>query len=140
MRASIPATLTLLLAIGVAVPAGARHDSAPKNGRQCIGLNLIRDETAEADNRLIFHSGGGQAWRNYLPEPCENLRRINDTDKLKLRPTSIDQLCAGDSVEVLAHDSSLLGVIGAGDTHEVTCKLGVFEPTSEMSLTEELRR
>jgi hypothetical protein len=140
MRASTPATLALLLAIGIAMPAGAKQDHAPKNLRQCIGLGLIRAETAETDNRLIFHSGGGQAWRNYLPEPCDNLRRINDSDKLKLNPVNIDQLCEGDTVQIQAHDSSLLGVVGAGDTHEVTCKLGGFEPISEMTLTEELRR
>jgi hypothetical protein len=140
MRASIPASLALLLVIGTAGSALARKERAPANTHQCISLKLIRDETAEADDRLIFHTGGGQAWRNRLPEPCENLRRINNVDKVKLNPTNIDQLCAGDSVQVIAHDNSLLGVVGAGDTHEVTCKLGEFEPLSEMSLTEELRR
>ncbi len=140
MRALPLASLALTLALAVTTNAGARHERKPAATRQCISLHGIRDETAESDDRLIFHSGGGAAYRNHLPEPCENLRRVNNVNKLRLHSTNGDELCAGDSVEMVDHDGVALGLIGGGPAQTISCKLGQFEPISEMSLTEELRR
>ncbi|WP_037537338.1 hypothetical protein [Sphingomonas sp. PR090111-T3T-6A] len=132
--------LALVLALSSTSPAGARREHIAAT-RQCIPIHSIRDETAESDSRLIFHVSGGGAFRNHLPEPCEDLLRINNVDKLKLSAVGDVELCEGDNVQVIHHDGSLLGAIGAGGpTREVSCKLGQFEPISEMSLTEELRR
>ncbi len=134
------APLALILAATATAPADARHERVGAT-RQCINLSSIRDETAESDDRLIFHTKGGGAFRNRLPEPCENLRRINNIDKLKISAVGDVELCAGDKVQVVDHDGSILGAFGGGDTtREISCKLGEFEPISEMSLTEELRR
>ncbi len=140
MRAPLPAGLLLLLTLAASAHARSRPAMAPDNARQCINRHAIRDQSAESDSKLIFHTGGGKAWRNYLPEPCENLRRINNVDKIKLRSADPDQLCVGDTVEVLDHDGSLLGTLGVGDTQTISCRLGQFEPVSEMSLSEEFRR
>lgn len=132
--------LALILALSSTSPAGARRERIAST-RQCIPLHSIRDETAESDSRLIFHVSGGAAFRNRLPEPCEDLLRINNVDKLKLSAVGDVELCEGDAVQIVHHDGSLLGAIGAGGpTREISCKLGRFEPISEMSLTEELRR
>ncbi len=140
MRALPLTTLALTLALAATAPAGARHERVPSNTHQCISLHAIRDETAESDSRLIFHSGGGSAWRNRLPQECENLRRINNVNKLKLRSTNGEDLCEGDTVEMVDHDGSFLGVVDGGPAQTISCKLGQFEPISEMTLPEDLRR
>lgn len=140
MRALPLATLALTLALTAVAPAGARHERVAAGTRQCISLHSVRDETAESDSRLIFHSGGGGAWRNRLPEECENLRRINNVNKLKLRSTNGEELCEGDSVEMVDHDGSFLGIVNDGPAQTISCKLGQFEPISEMSLPEDIRR
>ena len=135
------APVGLILALAVASPVAARHERVTAT-KQCIPLQSIRDESADADDRLIFHTKGGSAFRNRLPEPCENLRRINTIDRLKLSAVGDVQLCAGDTVQVVDHHGSILGAFGGDDANarKISCKLGEFEPISEMSLTEELRR
>ncbi|HLZ78132.1 MAG TPA: hypothetical protein VKQ09_02235 [Sphingomonas sp.] len=140
MRALPLATLALTLALAATAPAGARHERLSSGTRQCISLHAIRDETAETDDRLIFHGGGGTAWRNRLPQECENLRRINNLNKLKLRSTNGEELCEGDTVEMVDHDGVALGLIGGGPAQTISCKLGQFEPISEMTLPENIRR
>jgi hypothetical protein len=140
MRAFPLVSLALTLALALPLPAGAREERVPRGARQCIPLHEIRDESAETGSKLIFHGGGGSAWRNHLPEPCEELLRINNLDKLKLQHVRGDQLCAGDTVEVIDHDGDVFSVFGGGETRAISCKLGLFEPISEMSLTEEIRR
>lgn len=140
MRALPIAALALTLAMAATAPVGARHERTPSGTRQCITLHSIRDETAEADDRLIFHTGGGSAWRNRLPETCENLRRINNVNKLELRSTNGEELCEGDTVEMVDHDGSLLGIVDGGPAQKISCKLGQFEPISEMTLPENIRR
>ncbi|HEY0316539.1 MAG TPA: hypothetical protein VGC28_09770, partial [Sphingomonas sp.] len=91
MRTSISAGLAaLLLSAAASAPAPARiHLGAPEAGRrQCISLHAIRDETAEAENRLLFHADGSRVYRNHLPRPCDNLRSINDFGKLRLHPAT----------------------------------------------------
>lgn len=141
MRALPLATLALTLALAANTTADARHERTPTKGlRQCISLHGIRDESAETDQKLIFHSNGGAAYRNYLPEPCDNLRRVNNVNKLKLHSTNGEDLCEGDTVSMTDHDGDVLGLINGGPAQTISCKLGQFEPISEMTLSEELRR
>jgi len=140
MRALPLAALALMSALTTTVPAGAREERLAPGSRECISLHAIRDETAEADDRLIFHTGGGKAWRNRLPEPCEGLRSINSLGKLKLNSTNGEQMCVGDSVQVTGRSGKLLGLLGGDKGSGASCKLGQFEPLSEMSLPEDLRR
>lgn len=128
--------LPLLLAFAAA-PAAARPEQAPYGAKQCINRDAIRDQSAETDSRLIFHMGGGKAYRSYLPQPCDGLGHINNVSKLRLRSARPDRLCQGDTVEVLDHEG-LLGV--GGDPVTTRCTLGPFEPISEMSLSEFIRR
>ena len=139
MRALPFASLALMLALAATMPATARKEREPSHTKQCISLHGIRDETAENDQRLIFHSGGGAAYRNRLPEPCDNLRRINDSGKLKLHSTNGEELCEGDTFEMVDKNGSLFGLLG-DPTQTQSCKLGRFEPMSEMTLPEDLRR
>jgi hypothetical protein len=109
-----------------------------QHNRDCIPQHTIRAETAETESSLIFHTNGGRAYRNALPAPCDGLLGVNDLGTLGLKGTD-DQLCAGDVVWMKhAGIASALGVAGAPD--DAGCKLGAFEPISEMSLTEALRR
>jgi hypothetical protein len=141
MRKSIPAALALLL-LSVTASAPARfHVGTPAiTGRECISLHAIRDESAEADDLLLFHVGGSRVYRNHLPKPCDDLRSINDLGKLKLHPANDDRLCRGDKITVRGTGNTL-GVldIGTGGS-DTSCTLGDFEAISEMSLTEALRR
>ncbi len=138
MRALPLAVSALLLTTTLAGPlAAGLLDSKPLL-RQCIATSHIRTETAETDGSLLFHSEGSRVFRNHLPAPCERLMRINNVDELKL--PSHDQLCRGDIVQVIDHGGPL-GVIDGGDNRTaIDCKLGGFEATNEMSVTEELRR
>jgi hypothetical protein len=129
------AALALLAAI--ALPAGARHEQTPYGAKQCISRHGIRDETAETDSHLIVHAGGGKAYRNYLPTPCDGLGHINNVSRLRFKSADPDRLCQGDTLEILDHDGAL-GV--GGDPLTTRCTLGRFEPISEMSLSEFLRR
>jgi hypothetical protein len=106
--------------------------------RDCIPRGSIRAETAESDNSLIFHAKGGRAYRNTLPAPCDGLKSLNNLGELGLRSKEDDLLCAGDLVWLKTNDLFSAGSETDGDT--ATCKLGSFEPISEMSLTEFLRR
>lgn len=129
--------LTMLLLALTALPAQARRERVPDSAnKQCINRNAIRDETAESDSRLIFHVGS-RAYRNYLPASCQDLVHINNVGKLRLKSADPDKLCVGDTVEMVDRDG-LLGV--GGDPQTTRCTLGSFEPISEMSLTEALRR
>lgn len=125
-----------LLALA-ALPAGARQDYAPSSARQCINRHAIRDESAETDSHLILHTGGSKAYRSYLPTPCDGLGHVNNVSNLRFKSADPDRLCQGDTVEILDHDGTL-GV--GGDPVTTRCTLGRFEPISEMSLSEELRR
>jgi hypothetical protein len=136
MRHWLPGALILALA---ATSTGARREreSMPYSAKMCIDRSAIRDESAETDSHLILHVGGGKAYRNYLPAPCDDLLHINNVSKLHFRSTDPDKLCQGDTLELHDHD----GPLGVGGDPEVTrCTLGRFEGISEMSLTEELRR
>lgn len=134
MRHWLPGTLILAL---VATSAGAGSERAPYSAKQCISRSAIRDQSAETDSRLILHVGGGKAYRNYLPQPCDELLHINNVSKLHFRSANPDKLCQGDTLELHDHEGPL-GV--GGDPQTTHCTLGRFEPITEMSLTEELRR
>jgi hypothetical protein len=142
MRTAIPAGLALLL-LSTTAPAPARfHIGTPEAAsRQCISIRSIRDESAEDNDKLLFHTGGSQVYRNHLPRPCDNLRSINDLGKLRLHPKTPGRLCHGDTVEV-SGSGGTFGVldIGVSDSTRTSCKLGDFEPLTEMTLTEQLRR
>jgi len=126
--------LVAMLATLCADQAGASFLGSQK--RDCIPRHSIRDETAESETSLIFHGKGGGAYRNTLPAPCDGLTSLNNIGKLGLRSKDEDLLCAGDLVWL-----ERKGLFSASDgDDEATCKLGTFEPISEMSLSEFLRR
>jgi hypothetical protein len=131
----------LTIALLSASTAPARHFlSSEPHGKQCIAIGEIRTETAESDRAVIFHGNGASAYRNTLPQPCDNLLGINNLSKLKLSSASGDNLCAGDTIRVVDHDI-LAQITGRDDPADTTrCKLGMSEPISEMSVTEALRR
>ena len=128
--------LTMVLAITSVTPIEARI--LGDHGKDCIPLRSIRAETAESDSSLIFHTKGDRAYRNTLPAPCEGLKSLNNLGELGLRAKEEDLLCAGDLVWLKTNDLFSAGSEADGDT--ATCKLGSFEPISEMSLSEFLRR
>lgn len=125
------------IALLATLPATARHNEAPYSAKQCISRHGIRDETAETDSLLILHVGGGKAYRNYLPAPCDDLGHINNVSKLRFKTADPDKICQGDALELLDHDGAL-GI--GGDAETTRCTLGRFEVISEMSLSENLRR
>lgn len=126
--------LTMLLIIANATPIQA--SILGDHGRDCIPLRSIRAETAESDSSLIFHTKGDRTYRNTLPAPCEGLKSLNNLGELGLRAKEEDLLCAGDIVWLKPNDLFSAG----SDSDAATCKLGSFEPISEMSLSEFLRR
>lgn len=140
MSRSIPAILALALLSTSAAPARIHIGAPQARTRTCISLHAIRDESAEDDGSLLFHVGGGRVYRNALPKPCEGLRSINDLGKLRLRPRHDGELCGGDTIAV--EGSNPLAVVGLADSSngERICTLGGFEPLTEMTLTESLRR
>lgn len=129
-------SLALALVVAGAGPASA--GLVGTSSRDCIGRKSIRAETAESDTSLIFHAGGSRAYRNTLPAPCDGLRSINVMGELAMRTRDEALLCAGDLVW-LRH-RSLFGSDDAAQSDADACKLGRFEPISEMSVTEFLRR
>lgn len=139
MRALPLGAAALLFTVSAAGPLAAGLLNPTPALRQCIAVGHIRAETAETDGSLLFHAEGSRVFRNHLPAPCERLLRINNVDELKLPPHG-DKLCRGDVVQVIDHGGPL-GVIDGNDNRTaIDCKLGGFEPTNEMSVTEELRR
>jgi hypothetical protein len=126
--------LTAILAAACAQQSGA--SLLGSETRDCIPRHSIRDETAESQTSRIFHGKGGRAYRNTLPAPCDGLTSLNNLGKLGLRSKDDDLLCAGDLVWL-----EQKGLFSASDGEaDATCKLGTFEPISEMSLSEFLRR
>lgn len=126
------------LILTTAFPAATRDRGVYTGGKQCISLQSIRAKSAESNSRLILHVGGSSAYINHLPQPCDNLMAVNNVAHVKLQPRG-DRLCAGDTI--LVSDDSILSVVGAGDKDGATsCTLGNFEPVSEMTLSEDLRR
>jgi hypothetical protein len=125
-----------MLALG-ATTAGARLEQVPRSAKQCISKSAIRDQSAESNTHLILHVGGGKAYRSYLPTPCDGLGHINNVSTLRFHSADPDKLCQGDTLELMDH-SGTLGI--GGDPETVRCTLGRFEPISEMSLSEALRR
>lgn len=138
MRALPLVAATLLLTATAAWPLGARHLASGGALKECIATSHIRTETAETDGSLLFHADGSRVYRNHLPLPCERLLRINNIDTLKLPPH--DKLCRGDVVQVIDHGGPLSVIDGGDNAQALDCKLGGFEPTTEMMVTEELRR
>jgi len=125
--------LTLLLAVEALAPVQAgilgSHD------KDCIPRHAIRAETAESETSLIIHANGNRAYRNTLPSPCDGLMKVNDTADLAYDSKDPDLLCAGDLVWLKNSK-----IFSASDDDGARCKLGTFEPISEMALTENLRR
>ncbi len=140
MMRALPCAATALLLLGgaTAAPLGARHLMPSGELKQCIAVGQIRAETAETDGSLLFHADGSRVFRNHLPAPCERLMRINNVDQLRLPPR--DQLCRGDVVQVIDHGGPLGVIDGSDNAQTINCTLGGFEPTNEMSITEQLRR
>jgi hypothetical protein len=129
-----------LLALAVAHPAAARTRHIYTGGKECIAIDSIRAKSAEADDRLILHANGSRAYISHLPTPCPNLMSVNNVAHVKLIPRG-DRLCTGDKIQV--SDDSILGAVGLGNDNDgkpATCTLGNFEPVSEMTLEESLRR
>jgi hypothetical protein len=127
-----PLTTILLAAVAIA-PAHA--DLFGSHAKDCIPRHAIRAESAESETSLIFHTSGGRAYRNTLPEPCDGLKSVNNTSNLGIDAKDPDMLCAGDLVWLEGNK-----IFGASDDDNTRCKLGTFEPITEMSLTENLRR
>jgi len=124
-------TLLLMAMCTNAAQAGllGSHD------KDCIPRHAIRAETAESDSSLIFHASGSRAYRNTLPADCDGLTKVNDTADLGIESKDPDLLCAGDLVWLKKSK-----IFSANDDDGTRCKLGTFEPISEMALTENLRR
>ena len=132
------AIIAALAALSSSSMGDARHWLKAPAGRECIDLHGIRAETAEADDVLIIHTSGSRAYRNRLPQPCDGLRALNNVATLSWS-SSGDQLCKGDRFQV--GQGIVDSVIGRDDAPRSTrCTLGSFEPITEMSLTEALRR
>ena len=106
-------------------------------GNQCIPSKAVRDETATYDDELVFHMNGGRAFISHLPTPCDTLKGINTTNKLRL-PTA-ERYCAGDKFSVLKN-GSLPGLLGADTSEAERCTLGRFEPIQESMIPESLQR
>jgi hypothetical protein len=128
--------VALLLALGLSGAAQALNPDG--HLKQCIPLSAIRAKTAESPTSLLLHGPGGRVWRNHLPERCDGLRSVNTLGKIRFKPAQPDRLCKGDTFQLSA--SGLLDVVTGDDPDITRCTLGGFEPTSEMSVTEELRR
>jgi hypothetical protein len=128
--------LASLLFMTMAASADARRRPYT-GGEDCIDVKSIRAESAETEDRLIFHSGGSQAYINHLPAACGGLLGINNLARLTLQPKS-DRLCVGD--KVIVSGSGLLSSVGIGDDNAANCMLGRFEPVGEMTLSEGFRR
>jgi hypothetical protein len=129
--------LAILALTAASVPAAAHQDRVPRNARQCISPDGIRGETAESDEELIFHVGGGRAYISYLPKPCDGLRALNNVGHVSLHQRGED-LCVGDSV-TLKGDGILSAVGIGGDDTPDRCTLGPFAPVTEMTLSEGVR-
>jgi hypothetical protein len=139
MMRALPFAAAALILFTAAAPLGAGLLGAKPELRECITVSHIRAETAETDVSLLFHADGSRVFRNHLPAPCDRLMLVNNIDTLKLHSRG-EQLCRGDTVQVIDHGSPL-GLIDGGNSEQtITCKLGGFEPTTEMMVTEELRR
>lgn len=143
MPKTLPVVLILMLA---GLPMASAGDARPlfpeASGRECIKIRNIRDETAETDDSLIIHSSGASAYRNHLPQPCDGLRSINSLGKIRFEPSG-DRLCKGDTFRLSGQGilSTVASTVGGGDGDTSTrCTLGTFEPITEMSITEALRR
>ena len=135
MNAARP-LLTIALAVSSVSPSQA--GILGTHARDCIPFRSIRAETAESETNLIFHANGSRAYRNHLPAPCDGLVSVNNLGKLGLKAKDADLLCAGDLVWIDRPD--LFSFANGAEGETATCKLGSFEPISEMSLTEFLRR
>jgi hypothetical protein len=103
--------------------------------KDCIPRHAIRAETAESETSLIIHANGSRAYRNTLPTPCDGLTKVNDTADVAFDSKDPDLLCAGDLVWLKNSK-----IFSSSDDNGARCKLGTFEPISEMALTENLRR
>jgi len=139
MTRALPLAAAALVLTMAAGPLGAGLLNHTPKLRQCIAVSHIRSETAETDVSLLFHAEGSRVFRNHLPAPCDRLMLINNINTLKLRPTG-ENLCRGDVVQVIDHGGPLGLIDGNDGKQTIDCKLGGFEPTTEMMLTEELRR
>lgn len=124
---------TILLAAAAIAPVQAALFGS--HAKDCIPRHAIRTESAESETSLIFHASGGRAYRNTLPEPCDGLKSVNNTSNLGIDSKDLDMLCAGDLVWLKGSK-----LFGTTDDDSTRCKLGTFEPITEMSLTESLRR
>ena len=130
------ALTNILLAMAALAPTAAPAQSfLGSHGKDCISRHAIRAETAESDSSLIIHANGSRAYRNMLPTPCDGLTKVNDTADLAFDSKDPDLLCAGDLVWLKNSR-----IFSASDDDGARCKLGTFEPISEMALTENLRR
>ena len=127
-------SLPALLLIAVAVTP-AQAGILGSHDKDCIPRHAIRAETAESETSLIIHANGSRAYRNTLPAPCDGLMKVNDTADLAYDSKDPDLLCAGDLVWLKNSK-----IFSASDDDAARCKLGTFEPISEMALTENLRR
>jgi hypothetical protein len=136
MRAAL--LLTALMLFAAAAPGLAATERVPRSAKQCISRQAIRGESAETHTHLIFHVGGGKAYRSYLPSPCDDILHVNNISKLRLHTADPDRLCVGDTIELA--DQGVLSSVIDSDVAGQKCRVGPFEPISEMSLTEELRR
>jgi hypothetical protein len=139
MRA-LPTALPLVaLALTMIVaPVAGAGERVPRDAKQCISRHAIRGESAETHTQLIFHIGGGKAYRSYLPSPCDDILHVNNISKLRLHSADPDKLCAGDTVELA--DQDVLSAVIDSNVAGQKCRVGPFEAISEMSLSEELRR
>jgi hypothetical protein len=139
MMRALPLTAAALIVTTAAGPLGAGLLNPTAQLRECIAVGHIRAESAETDVSLLFHGDGSRVFRNHLPAPCDRLMMINNIDTLKLRPNG-GQLCRGDVVQVIDHGGPMGLIDGNDGKQTIDCKLGGFEPTTEMMVTEELRR
>ena len=81
----------------------------------CVSLTRIRETRVHGDSTIDFHMGGGQVYRNTLPQSCPSL----GFEERFAYKTSLSQLCSVDIITVLQSPDLSRGP---------SCGLGKFQP------------
>jgi hypothetical protein len=97
--------------------SGTYGDGAKKAGaaKDCVPISSIRATHVRSDRVIDFEMAGRETYRNTLPNPCPQL----GFEERFAYATSINQLCAVDTITVLMSPGLMRGA---------TCGLGRFQP------------
>lgn len=105
----------------VAADAEEIYEAFPPGAPQrCIDIRRIRRIEPIGNHTLLFHTGGGDVWRNRLTRSCPGLRPHS---RFLYEPRG-GRLCSIDTVYLLEDD-------GFGFRRGVGCSLGEFDYLTE---------